>query len=222
MQHGHPVGQHDRLVEIVGHKDDRNVEPAAQLGDLTIKALPGRLVDGRKRLIEEQDLGLTSQRSRQSNALLLASRQLRRAALLQTGKVHHFEKASGPLLPIFRRHVPQGRHDIAERRHVRKQSIALEDHADGSAVRRQVNAAGGGEPCFAVHSDAAVLRPIGARDAPQDCRFAAARRPHQRQHLAGRAGERGRKRDGPVLADIHLQSVHNVHPSRRPTRRDKV
>ncbi len=222
MQHHHAVGQHDRLVQVVGDQHHRHVEDAAQFGDFAVETLARRLVDGGEGLVEQQHLRLACQRARHRHALLLAAGQLRRPTHLEPRQVHQIEQDPRPAIAVGRRHMPHRRHDVPERGHVRKQRIALEHHADGASMRWNMEPFPAGKPRFAIDPHSAVVRSVGAGDRPQDRRLAAAGRADQRQDLARRAGEGRREGDRRRLSQMDIQTRRDAHPSRRPMRREKA
>ena len=74
-EHEHPVGEQDRLVDVVGDQQDRGPVAGAQLLDEGVHPHPGQGVEGAERLVEQQQLGLADQRPGQRRPLGLAARQ---------------------------------------------------------------------------------------------------------------------------------------------------
>src|SRR5712692_5639352 len=57
-QYHHPLAQHDRLLDAVGHEQDGHTGLAPQRLQLLLHACPGQLVQAAERLVHEQDIGL--------------------------------------------------------------------------------------------------------------------------------------------------------------------
>ncbi len=72
----HPVAQPPRLLGVVADQDDRDLELAAQLGEGRLDRVAGGVVEGRGRLVEQQDGRLLGERAGQHRPLLLADREL--------------------------------------------------------------------------------------------------------------------------------------------------
>ena len=88
-----PLRHPARLREIVGDEDDRDAEPPAELEEGRLDRVAGRLVERRRRLVEEQHPRLERQRAGQHRPLLFADREPRRIALgegaVQAGELEH-------------------------------------------------------------------------------------------------------------------------------------
>src|SRR6185295_19331943 len=76
----HPIGHPARLVEVVGDQHGRDLHPLTQVQERRLHRRPRALVEGRGRLIEQQDPRLECQRPRQHHPLLLPDRELARVA----------------------------------------------------------------------------------------------------------------------------------------------
>src|SRR5439155_6408917 len=74
--------------------------------------------------------------------------------------------------------------DVVVDRHVREERVLLEDHVDGSAVRRDRR------DFPRLQEDPAFVRHLEARDHPEGRRLATAARPEQREELSFGDGER--------------------------------
>src|SRR5256885_3406350 len=96
-------------------------------------------IDRGKWFIEEENSRFTRQRPCNGDALLFAARQIGGAALFQICEMNEREQLSRPRDVLVRRTMAHcGRH-VAERRHVRKECVALEYQPDAALVRRQTN-----------------------------------------------------------------------------------
>src|SRR3546814_13243001 len=98
--------------------------------------------------------------------------------------MHEIEQRARPPLALPARVFAKRRLDIAERRHVWKQRVGLEHHADRAPMRRYEDAAGAIEPDIAPAGDASRLRPVETGDGAKDRRFPGARRADEREHFA--------------------------------------
>ena len=99
--------------------------------------------------------------------------------------------------------------DVAERRHVRKERVALEHQPDAALMRRQAHAVYRVEPNRAAACHARGLRAVEARDGAQCRGFARARGSDQRKQLALAAGKLHRKRDWPRLFERDVEPLVN-------------
>ena len=76
------------------HIDDRHAEILVDMLDFILHLLPQLLVERAERLVHQHQIRFEHQRPRDGDALLLATRQLRRAAGAELRQFHHLE---GPL-----------------------------------------------------------------------------------------------------------------------------
>ena len=74
-EHDHPVGERDRLLDVVGDQQDRAVLAAHQPGRVALDHELGLEVERRERLVEQQHLRVVDQGARQRHALAHAARQ---------------------------------------------------------------------------------------------------------------------------------------------------
>ena len=70
-----PVGERDRLVDVVGDEHDGRAVPLVQLLQQPVHADAGQGVEGAERLVEQQQLRLAHEGPGQGDALGLAARQ---------------------------------------------------------------------------------------------------------------------------------------------------
>ena len=77
-QHDHPVGDQDRLGDAVGHDHDGRRGPLPEPQQLQVESLAGQGVERAERFVEQQDLGLQGEGSRQRHALPRPAGQLGR------------------------------------------------------------------------------------------------------------------------------------------------
>ena len=95
--HDDPVGQRQRLLLVVGDVDGRDPELALDRPDLLAKGDPDLGVEGRQRLVEEEDLGLDGEGPGEGDALLLPARELVRVAAALLGQVDQLEQLADAL-----------------------------------------------------------------------------------------------------------------------------
>src|SRR5712691_7905041 len=127
------------------------------------------LVERAQALIQEEKLWLEHERASQSDALLLAARQFRRTPGRKAAEPHHvqrfvdsFEDLAAAEPALF-----QAERNVLTHRHVREQGVALEDHADVSAVSGQFR------DLSTIDRDASRVWLEKAGDESERCRFPA-------------------------------------------------
>jgi hypothetical protein len=67
------VRHHHRLLEAVGNVDEGAPRALVKLLELDLQRLPKAVVDGRQRLVEEQDLGVRGEGAGERHALPFAA-----------------------------------------------------------------------------------------------------------------------------------------------------
>ena len=216
VQDSHPVGQQTRLFEVVGHENDRDRQRAPQLDELAQQLAAGDLIDGRKRLVQQQHLRIARQGAGDRHALLLAARQFGRAACLETFEIGARQPLACLCRALARRQMLQRQRHVGECRQMRKQRVVLKDEADAAPLRRHIDAARGVEPGGVAAAHVATRGSVQPGEATQDGRLATARRPHQRQQFAPLAGDVGGQRDRSRLLEAGEQA--HRRPSERPSR----
>ena len=152
-------------------------QPAPQL-------LPHLGVERAERLVEQQHLRLHRERAREGNALALSARKLVGVALGEPLELHQLEQRPHLLADARLREAclsranAQAEGHILENAHVAEKRVVLEHepHAPLAHVR-----IGG---VLAMEQHLPRVRPLEARDDPQQRGFARARWPEQREQLA--------------------------------------
>ena len=94
-----PAGfiDHQRLGEglyvfgIMSDHDDGNIEPGLDFGELPAELYAQEGIQGRKGLVQEEDVRLANQSTRQGHTLLLASREIEGKALRQVAYLEEIE-----------------------------------------------------------------------------------------------------------------------------------
>ncbi len=138
-------------------------------------------IERRERLVEQQDLRVACERSRERDALALAARELSRARAGEVGDPEPLHQGGGLLL------APEL--DVLRDREVREQRVVLEDHADRPILGGEIDAAWTSRTRRRRPS-ATRPRPRSeqARDRAQHGALARSRGAHERDRL-GRDGE---------------------------------
>ena len=131
------VGHVDRFLDIVRHDHDalgRDPPLRPQIEQIVAQGLGGQHVELRKRLVEQQNVGIDDEGAGKADALPHAAGQLLRIGALepvQADDVDRFDRAPPPLGGGDALRF-QAQFDIAEHRQPRKQGKALEDHRDAA------------------------------------------------------------------------------------------
>ena len=99
-QDQHPVGEVDRLLEVMRHHDHRDVLLAPDAGELLLHGDLRHGVERAERLVEQQDLGLHRQRAGDADALRHAARKLARIGVGEVAEADERDVALRPLLGL--------------------------------------------------------------------------------------------------------------------------
>ena len=127
VEHDDAVGQHDRLVHVVGHEQHCGLVHLAEVAQQRVHADPGERVEGAERLVGQQQLRVADQRAGQGGALLLTAGQLVRPRPLASGEADLGERLRASLGGVV---GPQAQHDVVEQPLPRQEPRVLEDHRD--------------------------------------------------------------------------------------------
>ncbi len=174
------VAEPQRLVQIVGDEHDRLAQVALQADQLVLHVTPDQRIQRAERLVHQQDLRVGAERSRQTDPLLHAARELVRPHALVALQPDDVDPPGGVFQPFLLRHAsdPQAVRDVLDHIAVREQSEALEHHAHPGAPQLR-DLAG-----VHVHDVGAVDQHLtrGRIDQPvhaaHERRFATAGQPH--------------------------------------------
>ena len=135
------VAHQHRLLDVVGDHQDRLDRDAAllpQVEQVGAQRLGGQHVEGRERLVHQQDLRLDDQRAGEADALAHAARQLLRIGGFEAVEADEVDRLQRPLARLVERHAlrPRADLDVVEHGQPGKQREALEHHRDafGRAV----------------------------------------------------------------------------------------
>ncbi|EOD70532.1 6-pyruvoyl-tetrahydropterin synthase [Amycolatopsis vancoresmycina DSM 44592] len=182
----HPIGCPPGEPHLVGDDEHRH----AVLGEARhhVEDLLDHLrVQRRGRLVEQHDLGPHRQRPRDGDALLLATRKLRRVLVGLVGDADALQQLHRRLARFGLRGLAdlhRREHDVLDDGLVREQVERLEHHADVGPQRGQCLALGGQRD--AVDGDLARVDRLQPVDRPAQGRLAGARRPEHHDDLAAR------------------------------------
>ena len=169
-----------RLALIVGHVHRGDAELFMQMLELDLHMLAQLLVECGQWLVHQQNARTEDECPRQRDTLTLPAGQLIDAALAELGQLYRRQRL-GDALGAFRGAdlaQLQRESDVFRYRHVRKQRVTLEHHADISLVRRRQDHFGVAE------ADTARVGPVEAGDGHQQRGLARPRRSQQGQKLA--------------------------------------
>ena len=186
LQHDHAIGERGRVGGVMGDDEcgagERLEVPtqiAAHLGASTG-------IERGEWLVEEQQVRLGDERTRQRDALRLPTRQGARAVACVRGETDPLEPLPCPM-PRFGasdppRPQPEGH--VLERGEVREQQIVLEHHANSAVLRRDERSRVGIVEHDAVEGDPPSLDRDEPREAPEHGRLAGTVRAEQCHHLS--------------------------------------
>ena len=154
--------------------------------DLAADLHPQRRVQVRERFVEQQRRRLRSERPGQGDTLLLASRQRGRGAIAEPAQPDAVERLGDAVAATLL--ARQAVAHVPGHGHVREQCPVLEDHADATLLRTNVQA--GRADLRSTDADRPVVEPFEAGDRSQERRLAAPARTQQCHDLAGRDVDR--------------------------------
>ena len=213
----HAVGHAARKVHFMCHDEHRH----ALFGQFTHHAqhVTNELgVEGTRGLVEQHDLGLHRECTRDRHTLLLTTGELggvRRRFFGQADTSQQLFRLGFGGRPVLFEHLSQGDRDVVENRHVSEQIERLEDHARRGA--RTVEVAVGVGEFDTVDENLAVGGRFEHVDAPQKRALARSRRPDDADNLALRDGEIDAAQNV-VRAESFVQSLdaHQLFAHRLP------
>ena len=109
MHHADPVGEDDRLVDVVGDEQDRLAGRAADAHQLALHVGAGVGVERRERLVHQQHLRLVGQHAGDLDALLHAAGQLGRMLVVLAAQADQLEIVPRLLLALGAAATPRMR-----------------------------------------------------------------------------------------------------------------
>ena len=166
----------------MGDENEGRAELLMQPLHFVLHAPAQVLVERRERLVEQKDGRLEDERAGERHALLLTAREFRRQLAFVAAEPDALDDLADAALRDVAWRLPhlEREGDVLRHRHMRKERVALEHHAEGArlgAAQRDVLAlahqAAGGRLLEAGH-DHEESRLAGAGGAEQGQKFAAA------------------------------------------------
>jgi hypothetical protein len=124
-QHQHAIRQQDRLVHVMRHQQRGGQMRAPQIGDQPVHADPRQRVQGRERLVQQQQARLAHQGAGEGHALRLTARQRRGPRIKMALQPHLAQRRLGPATRIA---PAQTQRHVAPHLLPRQQTRLLERH----------------------------------------------------------------------------------------------
>ncbi len=164
----HVVGDLHRLLLIVRDEDRRRVRLVVQTPQPAAELTADACVEGAERLVQQQHLRLGRERTGERHSLPLAARQLSRIAVAEPFELHEREQLGDARADLVARPLAhlQAERDVVANRHVLERGVVLEDEPDAALLRGERGRVLAGE------QDLAAVRPLEARDDPEQRRLA--------------------------------------------------
>src|SRR5262245_11389225 len=104
---GHPIGERERLLLVVGDVHGRDAQLLLERTDLGADLDADLRIQVRERLVQEQDVGVEDEGAGQGHPLLLASGELPGIAPLEAREVHLAQAGLEPADDLRRRQPAQ-------------------------------------------------------------------------------------------------------------------
>ena len=104
-EHEHPVGEQDRLVDVVGDQQHGRTVLRHSVLQQAVHSDPGERVERTERFVEQQQFGLADQGAGQCDPLRLSARQVHGQLVARAGQAHLGEH----LVPVRAAPAPGGR-----------------------------------------------------------------------------------------------------------------
>ncbi len=204
----HAIGDRARKAHLMGHAHHGHAIGGE--ADHGVEHLLDHLrIERRGRLVEQHDLGVHAQRTRNGHALLLAAGELGGILIRLCADLHAVEqphRRRARLVPGNAPDLQRREHAVVQHGHVREQIELLEHHADFHAHRIDIPAAGG--QIDAIDHDGAALHRLQLIDASHQCRLSGAGRPAQHDALAVRDPEVD-VLQGVKAAVVFIDAIHH-------------
>ena len=218
VHHDQAIGDLHRLVRVVGDQQRRHAVALVQLAQARPQLGPDADVEGGERLVEQQHLRMGGERSRQRHALTLAAGELARQPALEALELDQLEQLGDARGDLAARAVPHGQReaDVLGHAQVLEERALLVDEADATLAQREIR------DVPPADRDRADVRPLEARDAPEQRRLAAARGA-ERLERARRTPRATRSRGGCAAALLRTTpSTTTLMPAGRSSRAEEM
>jgi len=189
VENGHPIGDLPDHCEVVGHENEREGEPFAEVHEkIQYLGLYGK-VQGRNGLVQDQELGLDRKGAGNPQPLALPSAELvGKATPMHRMEPHQFEesfrrfpqRSTTVCLPSHEEHLLQ--HGSRPKPRVQRPERILEDDLCPLPKGREL-ASRHGEHVLPLEKDLPTFRLDEAKKASRQCRLPSARLSHHPQTL---------------------------------------
>jgi hypothetical protein len=160
LQHGHAIGDRERLFLIVGHIDRREAVFLADAPDFGAHFEAQSGIEVGERLVEEDTAGAYNERAGQGDPLLLATGELGDLAFRIRPHLHGIQRRRDALANLRAWHTAlfETEGDIFGDSHVRPEGVTLKHHSGVSLVGREI--------CHVLiaKEDASSVRSVEPRD----------------------------------------------------------
>src|SRR5262249_30813186 len=118
--------------------EERDANAPLQALQLDANLLSKLWIEGRQGLVQQEDFGFQNKRSRESDALFLAARELARQTRFLACDLEQFENLANGLIEIAGVLASQPEFDVGARRQVWKERVILKNCGNVPLVRREM------------------------------------------------------------------------------------
>ena len=168
VQIANAIGTPGRILNVMRYDDDRHRARCPDFAKQRMQRATGGVIHGREGLVEQQHMRGSRQRAGERHALLLSARQFGGKPATKPVQMHLSKQRFRARLALGNAVIEHGLGDVADRRQVRKQRIALEYQPDAPRASRHVDATLAIEPGFTIADDQALRRPVESGDRAQE------------------------------------------------------
>src|SRR5260370_6129993 len=197
--------------------DDGHPDLVAETFEIRQDLVLARIVERRKRIIHEQQLGRGQQRPAYGHSLLLAAREKARTAAEQMSDTEQFDHLVQIAEALGSGREPPTIEQVLAHGEMREEASFLKDVTDAAAMLRYEDALLGVDEDVAVKRDVSPVRTDEAADDVDE-------------RCLARPGSSEQRRDAPVADELgfeldrpepmlHVDRDHASTPIRRPTTR---
>src|SRR5688572_6285987 len=185
-----PVAEPQGLVEVVGYEQDRLAHALLQRAQLVLQLAADQRIERRERLVHQQDLRVSRECARETDALLHAAGELVAVMIGPLRQSNELELLVDDATALGSRLAAQleAQADVLANGAPRQQAELLKDHRDAAAPepaqRRGVAVRDVNRLLGVGHEHAATRHGIQAVGGTQQRRFAGAGESHEHEDLA--------------------------------------
>ena len=179
VHHRDAIGHAEGFLLVVCDKDERDAQALLQVFQFGAHLGAQLGIEGGKRFVQEQNLGLANNGPREGDALALSTGQLRRLAVLHALQRGHGHGPLGLFADGLGRHFfhAQPESDVLAHGEMREEGVALENLVDVALVGRVVG------NVMPTDENLTAARLLEAADEAQAGRLAATGRPEEGHEL---------------------------------------